>query len=42
MQEFMNIQSKLAPDQCKLPRLSGQAAAAQRAATLASARSSSC
>ena len=34
MQEFMNIQSKVAPDQCELPRLSGQAAAAQRAGDL--------
>jgi hypothetical protein len=30
-QEFMNIQSKMAPDQCELQRLSSQAAAAQRA-----------
>ena len=30
-QEFMNIQSKMAPDQCELQRLSSQAVAAQRA-----------
>ena len=30
-QELMNIQSKMAPDQCELQRLSSQAAAAQRA-----------
>jgi hypothetical protein len=30
-QEFMSIQSKMAPDQCELQRLSSQAAAAQRA-----------
>lgn len=30
-QEFMSIQSKMAPDQCALQRLSSQAAAAQRA-----------
>ncbi len=30
-QEFMNIQIKMAPDQCELQRLSSQAAAAQRA-----------
>jgi hypothetical protein len=30
-QEFMTIQSKMAPDQCELQRLSSQAAAAQRA-----------
>jgi len=30
-QEFMSIQSKMAPDQCKLQRLSSQGAAAQRA-----------
>jgi hypothetical protein len=30
-QEFMNIQSKMAPDQCELQRLSSLAAAAQRA-----------
>jgi hypothetical protein len=30
-QEFMNIQSRMAPDQCELQRLSSQAAAAQRA-----------
>jgi chromosome condensin MukBEF ATPase and DNA-binding subunit MukB len=33
-QEFMNIQSKMAPDQCELQRLSSQAAAAQRAGDL--------
>ena len=33
-QEFMSIQSKMAPDQCELQRLSGQAAAAQRAGDL--------
>ena len=30
-QEFMSIQSKMAPDQCELQRLSSQAAAEQRA-----------
>ena len=30
-QEFMSIQSKMAPDQCELQRLSSQGAAAQRA-----------
>jgi chromosome condensin MukBEF ATPase and DNA-binding subunit MukB len=30
-QEFMAIQSRMAPDQCELQRLSTQAAAAQRA-----------
>ena len=30
-QEFMSIQSRMAPDQCELQRLSSQAAAAQRA-----------
>ena len=33
-QEFMNIQSKMAPDQCELQRLSSQAASAQRAGDL--------
>ena len=33
-QEFMSIQSKMAPDQCELKRVSGQAAAAQRAGDL--------
>jgi hypothetical protein len=33
-QEFMSIQSKMAPDQCELQRLSSQAAAAQRAGDL--------
>jgi len=33
-QEFMNIQSKMAPDQCELQRLGSQAAAAQRAGDL--------
>ena len=33
-QEFMNIQSKMAPDQCELQRLSSQAVAAQRAGDL--------
>jgi hypothetical protein len=33
-QEFMNIQSKMAPDQCELQRLSSQAAAARRAGNL--------
>jgi len=33
-QEFMNIQSKMAPDQCELQRLSSQAVAAQRAGNL--------
>ncbi|HWZ71124.1 MAG TPA: hypothetical protein VN326_06545 [Casimicrobiaceae bacterium] len=33
-QEFMNIQSKMAPDQCELQRLSSRAAAAQRAGDL--------
>jgi hypothetical protein len=33
-QEFMNIQSKKAPDQCELQRLSSQAASAQRAGDL--------
>jgi hypothetical protein len=32
--EFMNIQSKMAPDQCELQRLSSQAASAQRAGDL--------
>jgi hypothetical protein len=30
-QEFMDIQTKMAPDQCALQKLSAQAAAAQRA-----------
>ena len=30
-QEFMDIQTKMAPDQCTLQKLSAQAAAAQRA-----------
>ena len=29
-QEYMDIQSKMAPDQCRLQKLSAQAAAAQR------------
>jgi len=29
-QEYMDIQTKMAPDQCALQKLSGQAAAAQR------------
>ena len=33
-QEFMSIQSRMAPDQCELQRLSSQAAAAQRAGDL--------
>jgi hypothetical protein len=33
-QEFMAIQSRMAPDQCELQRLSSQAAAAQRAGDL--------
>jgi hypothetical protein len=33
-QEFMNIQIKMAPDQCELQRLSIRAAAAQRAGDL--------
>src|ERR1700693_1845653 len=33
-QEFMSIQSKMAPDQCELQRLSSQAAAAPRAGDL--------
>jgi hypothetical protein len=33
-QEFMAIQSRMAPDQCELQRLSIQAAAAQRAGDL--------
>ncbi len=33
-QEFMNIQIRMAPDQCELQRLSTQAAAAQRAGDL--------
>jgi hypothetical protein len=33
-QEFMKIQSKMAPDQCELQRLSSQAAAAQRVGDL--------
>jgi len=34
-QEFMEIQTKIAPDQCALQRLSAQAAAAYRAGDLA-------
>ncbi len=34
-QEFMAIQSRMAPDQCELQHLSTQAAAAQRAGDLA-------
>ncbi len=34
-QEFMNIQTKIAPDQCTLQKLSAQAAAAARAGDLA-------
>ena len=33
-QEFMNIQAKIAPDQCTLQKLSAQAAAAGRAGDL--------
>jgi hypothetical protein len=34
VQEFMSIQSRMAPDQCELQRLSVKAAAAQRAGDL--------